>query len=113
MFAAGPGSYNHTTKFLKRQPSACMGNAKRVTSDERTVGRPGPSDYNRQKKFSELVRSNSLLKNAPRATIGMARSPTRGGDKEFIQTPGPSNYNTITKKQIGDAASVKVVFASA
>lgn len=52
------------------------------------------------------------MKNAPRATIGLARSPTRGGDKEFINTPGPANYRTENRKQIGDAASVKVVFAS-
>ena len=91
-----------------------MGTAKRVTSDERTAGnRPGPADYNRQKKFSEVIRSNSLLKNAPRITIGRAKSPTRGDDKGASITPGPANYKTETTKQIGDASSVKIVFASA
>ena len=62
--------------------------------------------------FSEAIRSNSLLKNAPRVTIGRAKSPNRGDDKVAI-TPGPANYRTETTKQIGDASSVKIVFASA
>tara|TARA_B100000519_G_C14060273_1_gene351745 strand:+ start:262 stop:546 length:285 start_codon:yes stop_codon:yes gene_type:complete len=54
------------------------------------------------------------MKNAPRVTIGNAKSPTRGGDGKGVAiSPGPSNYRTETIKQIGDAASVKVVFASA
>ena len=54
-----------------------------------------------------------MLKNAPRITIGRAKSPTRGDDKGASITPGPANYKTETTKQIGDASSVKIVFASA
>ena len=53
------------------------------------------------------ARSNSVEKNAPRATFGRdgASQP-----KLRLKTPGPANYNTVSSKSIGDDASVKVPF---
>jgi hypothetical protein len=51
-----------------------------------------------------------MEKNAPRVTIGRATSPSSVNMK--CTTPGPQNYK-ITNKAMGDASSVKVVFATA
>ena len=55
------------------------------------------------------VRSNSAERNAPRCTIGRGMMSMR----QRMPTPGPSNYNTISLKSIGDDASVKVPFTTA
>jgi hypothetical protein len=75
---------------------------------EASLTTPGPDIYNAHKKMSE-TRSNSRERNCFRATIGkeVKDKATRG------ETPGPSNYHTESRVEIGDAASVKVPFTTA
>ena len=69
---------------------------------------PGPDVYNGHKRMTD-ARSNSREKNCYRATIGneAKHGPARR------ETPGPQNYNTESRVEIGDAASVKVPFTTA
>ena len=69
---------------------------------------PGPDIYNPHKKMTD-TRTSSRERNCYRATIGneAKEKPSRG------VTPGPSNYHTESRVEIGDAASVKVPFTTA
>lgn len=69
---------------------------------------PGPDVYNGHKKMTE-ARSNSRERNCYRATIGN-EAKAKPASRE---TPGPQNYNTGSRVEIGDAASVKVPFTTA
>jgi hypothetical protein len=75
---------------------------------EVSLATPGPDIYNPHKIMSE-TRSNSRERNCYRATFGneVKRVADRG------ETPGPSNYMTESRVEIGDAASVKVPFTTA
>ena len=69
---------------------------------------PGPEKYSCHKKMTER-RSISTERNAYCATIG--NEPKAPYLKDT--TPGPNNYNTISRKSIGDHSSVKCLFTKA
>lgn len=73
-----------------------IGNAERRLTQINLLG-PGPEKYSCHKKMTER-RSISTERNAFCATIG--NEPKVTLLKEA--TPGPLNYNTISRKSIGD-----------
>lgn len=76
--------------------------------DDKNSITPGPDIYNPHKIMTDK-RTSSRERNAVRCTIGreFKEKPPRG------ITPGPSNYHTESRVEIGDAASVKVPFTTA
>ena len=75
---------------------------------ETNVPIPGPDIYNPHKRMTD-TRCSSRERNAPRCTFGneIKQKKTRGA------TPGPTNYNTESRAEIGAECSVKVPFTTA
>ena len=103
---AGPGAYdiNHV-KYLKKSPSACFGRTKRNTKSL-SVCSAGPQDHNKHYEMTDK-KVTSVERNAARCTIGNEVK----NKKLDMATPGPNQYDTMSQRNIGDGASVKVPFA--
>jgi len=106
-----PGHYEITNKFLKKSPSAIIGNERRqFATSGGTIG-PGPDVYNGQRQFSD-TRSTSKEKNAPRVYIGKANERDPPVKDLNAHHPGPMTYNT-NKTLIGGDSSIKAVIPMA
>lgn len=106
----GPGAYNtNNVDNLKKSTRVTIGNTKRsMIIDDKSLKTPGPDIYNPHKRMTD-TRTSSRERNSVRCTIGreIKQRPLTG------VTPGPSNYHTESRVEIGDAASVKVPFTTA
>jgi len=106
----GPGAYNiNPTGHLKRSARVTIGNTKRsLMGDDYTLITPGPDIYNPHKRMTDR-RTSSKERNVARCTIGKEIKPKHNRGL----TPGPSNYHTESRAEIGDATSHKVPFTTA
>jgi hypothetical protein len=85
-----------------------IGKAKRKLLGDEAKTTPGPDIYNGHTKMTDR-RTSSVEKNAPRATIGKDAKMLSAR----LATPGPANYNTMSKQTIGGPSSVHVPFGTA
>lgn len=103
----GPGNYEITNKFFKREPTAVFGYSKRSINILKGVDGPTAQTYGGHQLMTKM-RWISKERNAPRAIIGNeVKIP--GKDS---RNPAPNSYNTL-KSSVGDNYSVKVNFPKA
>ena len=93
----GPGSYetNHV-KFLKNYPRIRIGKTKRKLTECNLLG-PGPEKYSTHKKMTEKKNLST-----ERNTINTIFGTEIKEKKDFIETPGPLDYDTVNRCKIGD-----------
>lgn len=104
----GPGAYQvEGVDHLKKSARATIGKTKRILM-ETNQRNPGPDIYNPHKRMTD-TRCSSRERNAPRCTFGNELKST----KSRGATPGPTNYNTESRAEIGKESSVKVPFTTA